>query len=67
MKSELGEGSEFIIKIPLAQVNNEAFDEVALTLYDNGRRRDRYKIELSDIYSHKKKYKLCLYFFTRFG
>ncbi|MGG5461548.1 PAS domain-containing sensor histidine kinase [Clostridium sp. B9] len=52
VKSELGEGSEFIIKIPLVQVNNEAFDEVALTLYDNGRRRDRYKIELSDIYSH---------------
>lgn len=52
VKSELGEGSEFIIKIPLDQLNNESFNDADLIFYHNDKKIERYKIELSDIYSH---------------
>ncbi|EGT3617702.1 HAMP domain-containing histidine kinase, partial [Clostridium perfringens] len=50
--SELGEGTEFIIKIPIKRIESSISDEVALTLCEKEKRDDIYKIELSDIYSH---------------
>lgn len=50
VKSELGEGTEFKISLPLKQVDNKASKEVAATTYYNNK-KDKIKIELSDIYT----------------
>lgn len=50
--SELGEGTEFIIKIPMRKIENSPLDEAALTSNKEERRDEAYKIELSDIYIH---------------
>lgn len=51
VNSELGEGTEFIIKIPIKRFENEVLDEIALTSCERENREELYKIELSDIYS----------------
>lgn len=51
VNSELGEGTEFIIKMPIKRFENEVLDEIALTSCERENREELYKIELSDIYS----------------
>ena len=51
VNSELGEGTEFIIKMPIKRFENEILDEIALTSCERENREELYKIELSDIYS----------------
>ncbi|ELC8424182.1 PAS domain S-box protein [Clostridium perfringens] len=51
VNSELGEGTEFIIKMPIKRFENEALDEIALTACERESREELYKIELSDIYN----------------
>lgn len=51
VNSELGEGTEFIIKLPIKKVKTEALDEIALTCCERENREELYKVELSDIYS----------------
>lgn len=51
VNSELGEGTEFIIKMPIKRFENEILDEIALTFCERKNREELYKIELSDIYS----------------
>ncbi|MDZ5253402.1 sensor histidine kinase [Clostridium sp. LIBA-8841] len=50
--SELGEGTEFIVKIPMRKIESSPLDEIALTSNEEERRDEVYKIELSDIYIH---------------
>lgn len=51
VNSELGEGTEFIIKMPIKRFENKVLDEIALTSCERENREELYKIELSDIYS----------------
>uniref|UniRef100_UPI0039EC5EDE sensor histidine kinase n=1 Tax=Clostridium perfringens TaxID=1502 RepID=UPI0039EC5EDE len=51
VNSELGEGTEFIIKLPIKKIKTEALDEIALTSCERENREELYKVELSDIYS----------------
>lgn len=51
VNSELGEGTELIIKMPIKRFENEVLDEIALTSCERENREELYKIELSDIYS----------------
>ena len=51
VNSELGEGTEVIIKMPIKRFENEILDEIALTSCERENREELYKIELSDIYS----------------
>ncbi len=51
VNSELGEGTEFIIKMPIKRFENEVLDEIAITSCERENREELYKIELSDIYS----------------
>ncbi|NGT03871.1 sensor histidine kinase [Clostridium perfringens] len=51
VNSELGEGTEFIIKLPIKKVESEVLDEIALTSCERENREELYKVELSDIYS----------------
>ncbi|EGT5620289.1 PAS domain S-box protein, partial [Clostridium perfringens] len=51
VNSELGEGTEFIIKMPIKRFENEVLDDIALTSCERENREELYKIELSDIYS----------------
>lgn len=51
VNSELGEGTEFIIKLPIKKSETEALDEIALTSCERENREELYKVELSDIYS----------------
>lgn len=50
VKSELGVGSEFIVKIPNIRVEEEAFDDVSITIFNQNKMVENCKIELSDIY-----------------
>ena len=51
VNSELGEGTEFIIKLPIKKIESEVLDEIALTSCEIENREELYKVELSDIYS----------------
>ncbi len=51
VNSELGEGTEFIIKLPIKKNETEALDEIALTSCERENKEELYKVELSDIYS----------------
>lgn len=51
VNSELGEGTEFIIKLSIKKIETEALDEIALTSCERENREELYKVELSDIYS----------------
>lgn len=51
VNSELGEGTEFIIKLPIKKIESEVLDEIALTSCERENREELYKVELSDIYS----------------
>ena len=51
VNSELGEGTEFIIKLPIKKIESEVLDEIALTYCEIENREELYKVELSDIYS----------------
>lgn len=48
VKSKIGNGSEFIVKIPNDIYKYEYNNEILNRVYDN--RLDRIKMELSDIY-----------------
>lgn len=48
---ELGEGTEFIIKLPIKKNESKVLDEIALTSCEIENREELYKVELSDIYS----------------
>lgn len=52
VKSELGEGTEFIIKLPINILEENGVEEIAITSCENRKKEDIYKIELSDIYTH---------------
>lgn len=49
VKSDLGEGTEFIVSLPLTKIKEDFYEEIAVTYYNN--KKDRFKIELSDIYT----------------
>nr|WP_300347726.1 ATP-binding protein [Clostridium sp.] len=49
VKSDLGEGTEFIVSLPLTKIEEDFYEEIAVTYYNN--KKDRFKIELSDIYT----------------
>lgn len=51
VNSELGEGTEFIIKLPIKKNESKVLDEIALTSCEIENREELYKVELSDIYS----------------
>ena len=51
VNSELGEGTEFIVKLPIKKIATEALEEIALTSCERENREELYKVELSDIYS----------------
>lgn len=51
VNSELGEGTEFIVKLPIKKIATEALEEIALTPCERENREELYKVELSDIYS----------------
>ncbi|EOU2031735.1 HAMP domain-containing histidine kinase, partial [Clostridium perfringens] len=51
VNSELGEGTEFIIKLPIKKNESKVLNEIALTSCEIENREELYKVELSDIYS----------------
>ncbi|EOU2059766.1 TPA: PAS domain S-box protein [Clostridium perfringens] len=51
VNSELGEGTEFIIKLSIKKNESKVLDEIALTSCEIENREELYKVELSDIYS----------------
>ena len=51
VNSELGEGTEFIVKLPIKKIATETLEEIALTSCERENREELYKVELSDIYS----------------
>ena len=51
VNSELGEGTEFIIKLPIKKNESKVLDEIALTSCEIENREELYKVEFSDIYS----------------
>lgn len=50
VKSELGVGSEFVVKLPNIRLENKAFDDISITIFNQNKMMENCKIELSDIY-----------------
>ena len=50
VKSELGEGTEFLIIFPIRKVESSGLEDININFLERESREDLYKIELSDIY-----------------